>query len=79
MVQYLHTNYEISISSSCRLCSISQSNYYYKAKKSVADEQIKIELLKIAKAHRTWGFEKMYAYIKNNGLKFNHKYNGPHI
>lgn len=73
MAQYLHANYELSINSSCRLCSISQSNYYYKAKNSVADEQIKIELLKLAKAHRTWGFEKMHAYIKNNGLKFNHK------
>jgi len=73
LAQYLHGNYRLSISSSCRLCSISQSNFYYKAKKSVADENIKIQLLALAKEHRTWGFEKMYAYLKNDGLKFNHK------
>ena len=73
MAKYLHAHYKLSISSSCQLCSISQSVFYYKEKKSVADENIKIELLKLAKEHRTWGFEKMYAYLKNNDLQFNHK------
>ncbi len=73
MVNYLHINHKLSISRSCYLCSISQSNFYYKAKKSVTDENIKSQLLKLAKEHRTWGFEKMYAYLKNKGMNYNHK------
>ena len=52
---------------------MSQSNFYYNAKKAVANEEIKLQLLGLAKNHRTWGFEKMYAYLKNNGMAYNHK------
>ena len=54
------------------LCGLSQSAYYYKTKKA-SDEEIKKELLLLAKAHPRRGFGKMFHCLRKQGLKWNHK------
>jgi len=51
---------------------MSRSGFRYQAKKP-ADREIQIELEAIAERKPRWGFKKMFAYLKNQGFRWNHK------
>jgi len=51
---------------------VSRCVYRYQAKKT-DEEQIAQELRQLAERHRSWGYGKMIAYLKNQGSGWNHK------
>jgi putative transposase len=53
--------------------SISKTAYYYKPKKRIGDEAIKIYLQALANVHKRWGFDKMMLKIKMDKQPWNHK------
>lgn len=55
------------------LIKLSSSVYYYKAKDRLQDAPVQDMLSSLAEAHRRWGFWKMYYYIRNQALVWNHK------
>lgn len=65
--------YNISLNKACRICSLSQSAYYYRPKKKTDDEEIKTVLKLLAAKYKRWGFDKMMGYIKRKQYVWNHK------
>lgn len=72
-MEYLREQHsDISIRQACSAMSLSLSVYYYRC--DGGDDREVIELLtQIAEKHRTWGFWKMYRWIRRQGLTWNHK------
>jgi putative transposase len=64
--------HKTGITRACRVCSVSTSAYYYQGKKR-DDGDIQDQLLKLAKEHIRWGFDKMFRYLRNQGYPWNHK------
>ena len=56
----------------CVMLNLSRSVYRYKAKPS-DDEELREQLLSLASRKPRWGFQKMFAYLKNQGRSWNHK------
>jgi putative transposase len=56
----------------CAMLDMSRSVYRYKAKPS-DDEDLQEQLLSLASRKPRWGFQKMYAYLRNQGCRWNHK------
>ena len=56
----------------CAMLNMSRSVYRYKAKPS-DDEELQEQLLSLAARKPRWGFQKMFAYLKNQGHRWNHK------
>lgn len=66
-------NYQVSINLACKICSISQSAYYYLSIKKAEDEDIASALKQLAQAHPRWGFKKMMSKLKQERHDWNHK------
>lgn len=56
----------------CAMLNMSRSVYRYKAKPS-DDEELREQLLNLAAWKPRWGFQKMYAFLKNQRHSWNHK------
>ena len=56
----------------CVMLNLSRSVYRYKAKPS-DDGVLREQLLSLASRKPRWGFQKMFAYLKNQGRSWNHK------
>jgi len=56
----------------CVMLNLSRSVYRYKAKPS-DDEELREQLLSLSSRKPRWGFQKMFAYLKNQGRGWNHK------
>jgi len=56
----------------CRVAGMSRSGFRHQAKKP-DDEEIIEQLKMIAERKPRWGFKKMFAYLKNQGCRWNHK------
>jgi putative transposase len=56
----------------CRLLKISRTAYRYQARK-LADQVIQEQLQPLAERKPSWGFDKMRAYLKQQGFPWNHK------
>ena len=54
------------------MLNMSRSVYRYKAKPS-ADKELQEQLLNLASRKPRWGFQKMFAYLRNQGYRWNHK------
>lgn len=62
---------EIPVSRACKLLSLPRSQFYYR---SVKDDGEVIEALQdLAFKHPTYGFRKLFAYIRRSGKVWNHK------
>jgi putative transposase len=73
MANYIRTNYNLSITKSCRFLNLSRANYYRPSQRHSADDDIASALKKLASRHKRWGCDKMIAYLKNEGHPWNHK------
>jgi putative transposase len=63
--------YGVPVSRACKLISIPRSQFYYETKK---DDQSVIEALQdLAFKHPTYGFRKLFAYLRRSGKTWNHK------
>ena len=56
----------------CAMLAMSRSVYRYKAKLS-NDKELQEQLLSLAARKPRWGFQKMFAYLRNQGYRWNHK------
>jgi putative transposase len=65
------TEYKIPVSRACKLTGLPRSQYYYK---SVKNDTAVIEALqKLSSDHPTYGFPKLFAYLRRAGRQWNHK------
>jgi putative transposase len=72
MVEYATATHPISERKACQLLKLSRTVYRYKAKPS--EDEIIRENLKILAARKPrWGFPKMFAFLRNEGHRWNHK------
>ena len=61
----------LPVSRACKLISLSRSQYYYK---SLKDDTVVIDALqKLSADHPTYGFRKLFAYLRRDGHDWNHK------
>jgi putative transposase len=63
--------YDVSVSRACKLTRLSRSQYYYRSVKD--DGEVIAELQKLANDHPTYGFRKLFAYLRRAGHSWNHK------
>ena len=62
---------KIAVSRACKLLSLPRSQFYYR---SVKDDGEVIDALQdLAFKHPTYGFRKLFAYIRRSGKAWNHK------
>ena len=62
---------KLSVSRACKIMSLPRSQYYYD---SLKDDGEVINLLQdLAFAHPSYGFRKLFAYIRRAGKSWNHK------
>ncbi len=67
----LVTDYKLPVSRACKMVSLPRSQYYYV---SVKDDTVVIEALQnLAFAHPSYGFRKLFAYLRRAGKQWNHK------
>jgi putative transposase len=61
----------LPVSRACKLISLPRSQYYYK---SLKDDTVVIDALqKLSADHPTYGFRKLFAYLRRDGHDWNHK------
>jgi putative transposase len=61
----------LPVSRTCKLISLPRSQYYYK---SLKDDTAVIDALhKLSADHPTYGFRKLFAYLRRDGHDWNHK------
>ena len=72
MVHYAIATHQMSERQACVMLNLSRSVYRYKAKSS-DDEDLREQLLSLASRKPRWGYQKMVAYLKNQGRSWNHK------
>jgi len=67
-------HYEASIRLSCKVFSISETCYRYKAKLSDENAEIADWLLRLSVTYKRWGFGLCFLYLRNiKGYGWNHK------
>lgn len=61
----------IAVSRACKLLGLPRSQYYYRSAKN--DVEVIDALQKLASEHPTYGFRKLFAYLRRSGQAWNHK------
>jgi len=72
LVHYAIATHQMSERQACALLNLSRSVYRYQAMPS-DDEELREQLLSLASRKPRWGYQKMVAYLKNQGRSWNHK------
>ncbi|SHF53742.1 putative transposase [Cnuella takakiae] len=62
---------KIPVSRACKLVSLPRSQFYYQSAKD--DRQVIEALQELAFQHPTYGFRKLFAYMRRSGKTWNHK------
>jgi putative transposase len=63
---------QLPVSRACRLFGLSVSGYRHVAVRP-PDDEIKDQLLRLSETHRRWGFGLCFAWLRNQGHRWNHK------
>jgi len=63
--------YGVPVSRACKLIAIPRSQFYYESKKD--DSEVIEALQELAFKHPTYGFRKLFAYLRRGGKLWNHK------
>ena len=61
----------MSVSRACQMMRLPKSQYYYRSRKD--DTEVIAELQQLAELHPSYGFRKLFAYIRRSGKAWNHK------
>jgi len=59
------------VSRACKLLSLTRSQFYYRSKKD--DKDVIEALQELAFKHPSYGFRKLFAYLRRSGKAWNHK------
>ena len=62
---------KIPVSRACKLLSLPRSQFYYRSAKD--DQEVIDALQDLAFRHPSYGFRKLFAYIRRSGKRWNHK------
>lgn len=62
---------KISVSRACQILSLPRSQYYYTSVKD--DSEVIASLQELAFSHPSYGFRKLFAYLRRSGKDWNHK------
>lgn len=62
---------KVSVSRACKIVSLPRSQYYYDSSKN--DTSVIEVLQELAFKHPSYGFRKLFAYIRRSGKQWNHK------
>lgn len=68
----MQEEHSLSLRQGCRIVRLSSSVYYYEPKPK-SDDEIIDQLQKLAEAHPTYGFKKMFHMLRHQGFGWNHK------
>lgn len=71
LAEELVTEGKVKVRRACRLLDLSKSGYYYKSCKS--DAEVIAALEELAFKHPSYGFRKLYFYLRRAGHNWNHK------
>lgn len=71
MTEEIVVTYEISASRACKLTGLSRSAYYYRSVKN--DKEVIEALQALANKYPVYGFRKLFALLRRDGKKWNHK------
>lgn len=73
MVEHLRLIKKLSIRRSCGLIHFHQSSFYYKTSKQRDDKMLKEKLLYLSEKRIRYGFPRLLALLRREGIKDNHK------
>jgi len=71
LIQELVYDQGIPVSRACKLISLPRSQFYYSSKRD--DTEVVDSLQDLAFKHPSYGFRKLFAYIRRSGKHWNHK------
>lgn len=64
-------DHRVSVSRACKLVDLPRSQFYYTTRKD--DTELIDALQKLAFKHPTYGFRKLFSYLRRDGRNWNHK------
>jgi putative transposase len=71
LTEELVREHGVPVSRACRLMSIPRSQFYYSSQKD--DQEVVEALQELAFKHPSYGFRKLFAYLRRAGNQWNHK------
>ena len=71
LTQELVKEKNVPVSRACKLLSLTRSQFYYRSKKD--DKDVIEALQELAFKHPSYGFRKLFAYLRRSGKAWNHK------
>ena len=71
LTQELVQEKKVPVSRACKLLSLTRSQFYYRSKKD--DKDVIEALQELAFKHPSYGFRKLFAYLRRSGKSWNHK------
>jgi putative transposase len=71
LTQELVDEKRVPVSRACKLMSLTRSQFYYRSKKD--DKDVIEALQELAFKHPSYGFRKLFAYLRRSGKVWNHK------
>ena len=71
MTEQIVSERKISVSRACKIVSLPRSQFYYSSVKD--DAEVIDALQELAFKHPSYGFRKLFAYIRRSGKRWNHK------
>ena len=71
MTDEIIQEHNIAVSRACKIVKLIRSQYYYSSKKD--DTVVVDSLQELAFKHPSYGFRKLFAYLRKSGKPWNHK------
>lgn len=71
MTDEIVKEYNIAVSRACKIVDLVRSQYYYNSRKD--DSEVIESLQELAFKHPSYGFRKLFAYLRREGKPWNHK------
>lgn len=71
MTEEIVSEHKIPVSRACKIVSLPRSQFYYTSMKN--DGEVIESLQELAFKHPSYGFRKLFAYIRRSGKNWNHK------
>jgi len=71
LIQQLNTQFNVPVAVLCRRFSIPRASFYHKTTRD--DSELLDAIKKIASDHSAWGYRLIWAELRGQGIKVNHK------
>ena len=71
LIEELVQTNKVPVSRACKIISLPRSQFYYSSKRD--DSEVVDSLQELAFKHPSYGFRKLFAYLRRSGKQWNHK------